>query len=51
VKGRIARLYVDGAEQPALTVNDLKQPVSTGGVALWVGQGTIAHFADLKITP
>jgi hypothetical protein len=51
VKGKVARLYVNGAEQPTLLVNDLKQPVSSGGIALWVGQGTIAHFAGLKITP
>ncbi|MGA2537228.1 MAG: hypothetical protein ABSF53_14520 [Terracidiphilus sp.] len=51
VKGKTARLYINGAEQPTLIVNDLKQPESNGGVALWVGQGTIAHFADLKITP
>jgi hypothetical protein len=50
VKGRIAKLYVNGVEQPTLIVNDLKQPLSNGGIALWVGQGTIAHFADLKIT-
>jgi len=50
VKGKIARLYINGAEQPTLIVNDLKQPVSNGGVALWVGQGTIAHFADLRVT-
>jgi hypothetical protein len=51
VKGKIAKLYVNGAEQPTLIVNDLKQPLSNGGIALWVGEGTIAHFADLKITP
>jgi hypothetical protein len=51
VKGRIAKLYVNGAEQPTLIVNDLKQPLSNGGIALWVGQGTIAHFADLKVHP
>jgi hypothetical protein len=22
-----------------------------GAIALWVGPGTIAHFADLKVTP
>jgi hypothetical protein len=49
VKGKIARLYVNEAEQAALIVNDLKQPSSNGGVALWVGQGTIAHFAGLKV--
>jgi len=51
VKGTIAKFYVNGAEQPTLIVNDLKQPLSNGGIALWVGQGTIAHFADLNITP
>jgi hypothetical protein len=51
VKGKIAKLYVNGAEQPTLIVCDLKQPLSSGGIALWVGQGTIAHFADLKVTP
>lgn len=50
VKGSSARLYVNGAEQPTLVVNDLKQTPATGGVALWVGPGTIAHFANLKLT-
>jgi 3-keto-disaccharide hydrolase len=51
VAGQTARLYVNGTEQPALIVNDLKQPLAKGGIALWVGPGTIAHFANLKITP
>jgi hypothetical protein len=51
VNGKIAKLYVNGAEQPTLIVNDLKQTLSSGSIALWVGQGTIAHFADLKVTP
>lgn len=51
VKGKVAKLYVNGAQQPTLIVNDLKQPLSNGGIALWVGQGTIAHFANLNITP
>jgi hypothetical protein len=51
VRGTTAKLYVNGAEQPTLIVNDLKRPASNGRIALWVGQGTIAHFADLKITP
>jgi len=51
VAGMRARLYVNGAEQPTLLVNDLKQPSVNGAIALWVGPGTIAHFADLKITP
>jgi hypothetical protein len=51
VKGQIARLYVNGAEQPALIVNDLKQPIVNGAIALWVGPGTVAHFTGLTVTP
>jgi len=36
VEGRKARLYVHGAEQPCLIVNDLKLEPRQGGVALWV---------------
>ena len=50
VAGATARLYVNGAEQPVLIVTDLKQPPAPGAIALWVGVGTIAHFADLKVT-
>jgi hypothetical protein len=50
VKGPSARLYVHGAEQPALLVNDLKQAPAPGAVALWVGPGTVAHFAGLRLT-
>jgi hypothetical protein len=49
VSGRSARLYINRAEQPTLIVNDLKQPIAKGAVALWVGPGTIAHFAHLRI--
>jgi hypothetical protein len=51
VAGSRARLYVNGAEQPALIVNDLKQSSVQGAIALWVGLGSIAHFADLKVSP
>ena len=50
VEGRKARLYVHGAEQPALIVNDLKLEPRGGGVALWVGPGTEGYFSNLKIT-
>jgi hypothetical protein len=50
VAGRTARLYVHGAEQPCLIVNDLKLEPRGGGVALWVGPGTEGYFANLKIT-
>src|SRR5690349_7500634 len=36
VEGRKARLYVNGADQPCLIVNDLKLDPSSGGVALWI---------------
>ena len=51
VTGTSAQLYVNGSEQPVLIVNDLKQPMAKGAVALWVGPGTIAHFANLRIEP
>jgi hypothetical protein len=51
VEGRKARLYVHGAEQPCLIVNDMKLEPQQGGVALWVGPGTEGYFANLKITP
>jgi hypothetical protein len=50
VDGRRARLYVHGAEQPCLIVNDLKLEPRAGGVALWVGPGTEGYFSNLKIT-
>ena len=50
VEGRKARLYVHGAEQPCLIVNDLKLEPRDGGVALWVGPGTEGYFSNLKIT-
>jgi 3-keto-disaccharide hydrolase len=49
VEGRKARLYVNGAEQPCLIVNDMKLEPRPGGVALWVGPGTEGYFSNLKI--
>jgi hypothetical protein len=43
------KLYVNGAPQPALIVNDLKMGDAQGRVALWVGLGTEAYFADLHV--
>jgi hypothetical protein len=51
VLGTEARLYVHGAEQPALIVKDLKLGASEGAIALWIGPGTEAHFTGLKVTP
>jgi len=44
------RLYVNRVSQPTLIVNDLKLGDTTGGVALWIGVGTEAHFANLQIS-
>lgn len=49
VEGTKARLYVHGAAQPCLIVNDLKLGDSSGGVALWIGPGTEGYFTGLKI--
>jgi hypothetical protein len=50
VAGGKAKLYVHGAEQPALVVNDLKLGLAKGAVGLWIGPGTVAHFSNLKVT-
>jgi len=50
IDGTKARLYVHGAAQPCLIVNDMKLGDSEGVVALWVGPGTEGYFANLKIT-
>ena len=50
VKGQTARLYVHGNQQPTLIVKDLKQAVAPGAIGLWVGPGTVAHFANLRLT-
>jgi len=51
VSGSSARLFVDGASQPALIVNDLKIGVGQGAVGLWIGAGTEGFFSNLRISP
>jgi hypothetical protein len=52
VRGDRARLYVHGQEQPTLIVNDVKSGADgRGAVALWIGQGTVAHFRNLTVEP
>jgi hypothetical protein len=51
VSGKKAQLFVHGADQPCLIVNDLKLGDGSGAVALWVGPGTEGYFANLKLTP
>lgn len=51
VNGLKMCLYVNGASQPTLLVNDLKLGDTTGALALWIGVGTDAYFADLRVAP
>ncbi len=51
VSGEMAKFYVGGVEQPTLLVNDLKLGADKkGAIGLWVGPGTEAYFAELKVT-
>lgn len=50
VKDETAKFYVNGASQPTLIVNDLKQGKDhRGSVGLWIGPGSLGHFTDLKV--
>jgi glyoxylase-like metal-dependent hydrolase (beta-lactamase superfamily II) len=48
--GAKIQIFVDGAATPCLVVDDLGE-AKTGGVALWVGNGSDGAFANLTITP
>ena len=50
VEGKKARLFVNGAEQPSLIVNDLKHGESAGAIALWVGPGSETYFENLRVS-
>ncbi len=49
VSGKHAALFVNDAKEPTLVVNDRLGTLDEGPIALWVGPGTIANFADLKV--
>jgi len=50
VKDETAKFYINGAEQPTLIVNDLKQGKDLrGSVGLWIGPETLGHFTDVSI--
>lgn len=52
VQGEKARLFVHGAAQPTLIVNDLKTGAGKrGAIALWLNSSTIAHFRNLEVRP
>lgn len=51
VSGTKARLYVNGATQPCLVVNDLKLGKARGKIALWSRVSTDAYFSNLRVEP
>lgn len=50
VRGRQARLYVNGSEKPSLVVDGLKGEDLQGTVALWGYSGEEAYFSNLRIS-
>lgn len=50
VKGRSAKLYINGAEQPSLMVDGLKGEDLRGGIALWGYADEEAYFSNLRVT-
>ncbi len=51
VKGRTAKLYVNGSTQPNLVVDGLKGEDLKGGIALWGYKGEDAYFSNFRVTP
>src|SRR3984885_14227506 len=51
VHGRIAKLYVNGSENPSLIVDGMKGEDLQGGVALWGYSGEEAYFSNIKVIP
>ena len=50
VKGRSAKLYLNGSENPSLVVEGLMGRDLRGGIALWSYQGEEAYFSNVHIT-
>lgn len=50
VKGRSAKLLLNGSANPALVVDGLKGQDLRGGVALWGYQDEEAYFSNVRIT-
>jgi len=49
VSGTKAQLYVNGADQPCLIVNDLKLGDTHGQLALWAHETTDGYFSNLTV--
>ena len=51
VHGRQAKLYLNGSDNPSLSIDGLKGEDLSGTIALWSYAGEEAYFSNLKITP
>jgi hypothetical protein len=51
VAGARATLFINGAPQPALVVNDLKLGKTRGRIALWARISSDAYFSKLRVAP
>ena len=49
VAGTKAQIYVNGAPQPSLIVNDLKLGDAPGAIALWSHTSTDGYFSNLTV--
>jgi Domain of Unknown Function (DUF1080) len=49
VSGTKAQLYVNGADQPCLIVNDLKLGDTHGQIGLWAHSSTDGYFSNLTV--
>jgi hypothetical protein len=49
VRGRQARLYVNGSDKPSLVVDGLKGEQLQGAIGLWGYTGEEAYFSNLRI--
>jgi hypothetical protein len=50
IRGRSARLYLNGSENPSLVVDPLLGQNLRGGIALWPYQSEEAYFSNVRIT-
>ncbi len=51
VRGRTAKLFLNGSPKPSLVVDGLKGEDLHGAVGLWSFTGEEAYFSNIKITP
>jgi hypothetical protein len=50
VRGRSAKIYLNGSEQPSLVVDGLKGEDLRGGIALWADEGEEAYFSNVRVS-